>query len=118
MHTPLAQIYNIHYTQCRKPWNCIGLGNSMQGSDKKSIPEDSVHFDHCMELLTVWHSVRSDLEQKLMTLTGDETIQEEGRKGDYNKQVFQGHCSGEGQDNYHVLAGRPETWKRLAELYT
>jgi hypothetical protein len=118
MHTPLDQIYNIHYTQCRKPWNCIGLGSNMPGSDKKSIPEDSVHFDHCMELLTVWHSHRSDLERKLLALTGDETI-EEGRNSDYNKQVFQGHCSGEGQESYHVLSeqGRPETWKRLAELY-
>jgi hypothetical protein len=58
MHTPLTQIYNIHYTQCRKPWNCIGLGSNMEGSDKKSIPEDSVHFDHCMELLTV--GIRTD----------------------------------------------------------
>jgi hypothetical protein len=119
MHTPLEQIYNIHYTQCRKPWNCIGLGSNMEGSDKKSIPEDSVHFDHCMELLTVWHSHRSDLERKLLALTGDETL-EKGRSSDYNKPVFQGHCSGEGQESYHVLSeqGRPETWKRLGELYT
>ena len=119
MHTPLEQIYNIHYTQCRKPWNCIGLGSNMEGSDKKSIPEDSVHFDHCMELLTVWHSHRSDLERKLLALTGDESI-EKGRSSDYKKPVFQGHCSGEGPENYHVLSeqGRPETWKRLAELYT
>jgi hypothetical protein len=116
MHTPLDQIYNIHYTQCRKPWNCIGLGSLSEGGDKKSIPEDSVHLDHCMELLTVWHSHRTDLETKLLALTGDETI-EEGRKSDYKKQFFQGHCSGEGQENYHVLSGRPETFKRLVELY-
>jgi hypothetical protein len=24
--TPVEQIYNVHYTQCRKPWNCISVG--------------------------------------------------------------------------------------------
>ena len=24
--TSLDSIYNIHFTQCRKPWNCIGIG--------------------------------------------------------------------------------------------
>ncbi len=24
--TPVEQIYNVHFTQCRKPWNCISVG--------------------------------------------------------------------------------------------
>lgn len=24
--TNLTDIYNVHYTQCRKPWNCVGIG--------------------------------------------------------------------------------------------
>jgi lipopolysaccharide biosynthesis glycosyltransferase len=24
--TPVEQVYNVHYTQCRKPWNCISVG--------------------------------------------------------------------------------------------
>ena len=27
MQTNTSLIYNIHYTQCRKPWNCIGVGH-------------------------------------------------------------------------------------------
>jgi hypothetical protein len=25
--TNLDLIYNVHYTQCRKPWNCVGVGS-------------------------------------------------------------------------------------------
>jgi hypothetical protein len=27
MHTSLDKIHSIHFTQCHKPWNCIGEGN-------------------------------------------------------------------------------------------
>jgi hypothetical protein len=118
MHTELDKIYIIHFTQCRKPWNCIGLGSLEKPDDKMSIPEDSVHLDHCMELLTVWHGMRSDLEQKLAALTGDSTVVEVGQKGTFKKQVFQGHCTENGGSGYVPLSGKPETLKRLSEIYT
>lgn len=116
MHTETSKVYNIHYTQCRKPWNCVGIGSNDKNATKKSIPEDSVHLDHCMELLTIWHAHRQDLETKLLALTGDSLI-DKGRGSDYKKEVFQGHCSGEGAEHYQVLSGQPATWKRLSELY-
>jgi alpha-N-acetylglucosamine transferase len=117
MHTPMSQIYNIHFTQCRKPWNCIGIGDSEQGAGKESIPEDSVHLDHCMELQMIWHSFRADLEKKLEELTGDKTVRN-GQAGSYKKDVFHGHCNGNGGKQYVRLAGKPETLKRLPDLYS
>ena len=115
--TPMSNIYNIHYTQCRKPWNCIGLGSKDKGASKTSIPEDSVVKDHCMELLQIWHSFRTDLEQKLEQLTGDTSIREL-QSGSYKKEVFQGHCKEDGQAGYLPLATKAETLKRLPEIYT
>jgi hypothetical protein len=116
MVTPVEQIYNVHYNQCRKPWNCIGIGSHSEGADKFSIPEDQVHFDHCMELLRVWHDVRIDLEMKLYELTADETVLQ-GQSGSYKRDVFQGHCKGNGGNQYITLQGQPETFKRIPYLY-
>ncbi len=113
--TDLEKIYNIHYTQCRKPWNCIGEGDSTV-FEKSSIPEDSVKLDHCMELLTVWHNMRTSLETQLYELTGDEVIQE-GQVGTYKNQVFHGHCKANGQSHYLPLRMKPESRKRIKELY-
>lgn len=114
--TNVDQIYNIHYTQCRKPWNCIGEGDSTV-FEKSSIPEDSVHLDHCMELLTIWHNVRTSLETQLYALTGDETIRN-GQAGLYTHHVFQGHCKANGQSEYLPISATPESRKRINELYT
>ena len=116
MHTNVTKIFNIHFTQCRKPWNCIGIGDKEEGAGKESIPEDSVHLDHCMELISIWHSFRTDLENKLEKLTGDGTIRQ-GRIGDFKKNFFQGHCTGNGGKEYIQLSGKPETMKRIPELY-
>jgi hypothetical protein len=116
MHTEVSKIYNIHYNQCRKPWNCIGEGSHSGKFGKQSIPEDQVHLDHCMELLTIWHNIRTDLETKLLELTGDKTI-EEGRVGDYKKEIFQGHCKGNGGENYLTLTGTTGTFQSISDLY-
>ena len=116
MVTPVQDIYNIHYNQCRKPWNCIGVGSHSASADKFSIPEDQVHFHHCMELLTVWHNVRTDLETKLFAQTKDEMLLL-GQAGDYKKDIFQGHCKGNGGKEYIPMKGRPETFRRIPELY-
>lgn len=116
MHTALDKIFNIHYTQCRKPWNCIGMGSTEEGADKFAIPEDSVHLDHCMQLLTVWHDYRTDLEKKLLALTGDDEVLS-GQIGSYKRDVFQGHCKGNGGSQYIPLSIQPVMRKRLPELY-
>lgn len=120
MVTPVEEIYNIHYTQCRKPWNCIGIGTSdVQGkaggkTDKLAIPENSVNLTHCMELQTIWHSYRTDLERQLHKLTADDSIL---ATGDYKTDVFQGHCTADGGSNYVPIQGKPESLLRLSELY-
>lgn len=113
--TPLDQIYSIHFTQCRKPWNCIGEGdknpsNAVGRGDKNAIPENSVILEHCLELQQTWHTYRRELEEQLFALTGDETIKE-GSAGEYKKNVFQGHCSEYGGGAYLPISGTDETRK-------
>jgi hypothetical protein len=116
MNTSTNDIFNVHFTRCRKPWNCIGEGSRLKKHGKESIPEDEVLLGHCMELITLWHNVRTDLENKMIELTGDTSVQE-GRAGNYKRDIFQGHCTENGGAGYVTLAGKRETYQRLPELY-
>lgn len=80
------------------------------------INTDTVNLDHCMELVRAWHSLRSDFEDSLYQLTGDESIKA-GKVGDYRPDVFQGHCSGDGNKDYIVIQGSRESMARVTELY-
>jgi hypothetical protein len=147
MHTELDSIYNTHFTQCRKPWNCIGEGTSLlprakrlkprtkTAAEKLLIPEDSAHLEHCMQLQTIWHGHRRDLESKLKawlmiqegrtgganqseTTPATTTAVDAGLEGDYKKEIFQGHCKGNGPDHYLLFSsGIADLIKHLPELY-
>ena len=134
--TNVSSIYNIHYTQCKKPWNCIGTGDSTLGAvsrqkvpkhvRNKLIPEGLVHLHHCLELMQVWHSIRTDLEVQLhhewigrhhdTNQTNGTHELAQGQRGTYKTNVFQGHCASNG--DYLTLAnGHAPTLKLIAELY-
>jgi hypothetical protein len=113
MTTDLSLIHSIHYTWCRKPWNCIGEGRDTERG-KLSFIEPSVRKEHCLELLSAWHRYRTDLETKLYELTADETILQ-GQTGTYKREFFGGHCTK--NNGYLQLAGRHETLQRIPELY-
>jgi hypothetical protein len=115
MITNISDIYSVHYNMCRKPWNCIGEGTRANKAES-SIPEDQVNLEHCMELLTMWHTVRTDLETRLFKLVGNATI-ENARNGDYRKEVFQGHCTGYGGENYLALVASEEMVRGIGDLY-
>lgn len=122
--TPMDQIYNIHYTQCRKPWLCIDKGNEniprivrqRTRMDKLLLPVHSINVPHCLELAQIWHDHRSDLETKLTKLTGDTTI-DWGRNGTHSTDVFHGHCSELGPQGYLAIRAKPQSLLQLKELY-
>ena len=75
-----------------------------------------VNLEHCYTLNRHWHELRQDFERKLYSLTGDETVLE-GAQYDHKKDIFLGHCSEDGNDGYHMISGKDETFKRVSELY-
>jgi hypothetical protein len=119
MVTPLEQIYSIHYTQCRKPWNCIGEPK-LDKSQKMNIPTDSVHLDHCLELQTIWHSMRYDLEVKLEELskkagTSANVKPRALAEQTYKHTVFRGHCTDNGGDYYIPID--PALYPHIVDMY-
>mmetsp|Transcript_2095 Transcript_2095/g.3121 ORF Transcript_2095/g.3121 Transcript_2095/m.3121 type:complete len:112 (-) Transcript_2095:101-436(-) len=110
----------MHYTMCRKPWLCqatgVPGGKKEGGGRGSALNTNVVNVDHCLEMAKEWHSIRSDLESALFELTKDEQIQE-GSQGDYHREVFQGHCGGDGDEHYLQLSASEATLERLHELY-
>jgi lipopolysaccharide biosynthesis glycosyltransferase len=121
MTTEMDQIYSVHYTMCRKPWQCMAKGapggHDPGGSRGSAIDIDTVHLDHCLELVRQWHSLRTDFENQLYDLTQDESIKRLGAPGTYMADIFQGHCEGDGNEHYITLSGLEETFGRIHELY-
>jgi len=120
MTTEMDKIYSVHYTMCRKPWQCqaTGLpgGKKPGGERATAINIDTVNLDHCLGLVNRWHDLRKDFEDQLYALTKDESIKN-GTAGSYRSDVFNGHCKGDGNDHYLLLSASDETFRRVHELY-
>ena len=128
-NTPVDQIYNVHYTLCRKPWTCIGASDEglnkkprqKTALEKQLIPQGLVYLDHCLELNQIWHDHRSDLEAKLQALVNNaekHAAIDGGRNGTYMAGTFQGHCSEFGFDGYlQIASGNSEVLKFVKDLY-
>ena len=105
----MTKIKNIHYTNCRKPWNCAGeILNDKQKKTELGIDIRTTNVTTCHVIMNKWHSIRSDLED-LVVLNSDENneqiikMYERWRSGDYKTGVFQNHCKNHGQDGYNPI---------------
>ena len=87
------------------------------GAKGKAIDTNAGNYDKCMEIVTKWHDYRTDFEKKLYALTKDERILQAPAKNDYKKEIFQGHCAGEGGENYSQIDASPETLAKVPLLY-
>lgn len=99
------------------------FGKYLQGR-LSTVPSDGrlimrlavLRIDHCIELVKQWHDLRLDLENSIYAITQDKTIYR-GIAGSHKKEVFRGHCHGEGGANYTQIQGLPKTFERMFELY-
>lgn len=120
MKTKLDEVYSVHYTTCRKPWQCQATGaprgNKVGGGRGSAINTDMANLDHCLDLVREWHSMRSDLENMLFGSNKEvpETLYK-GTHGSYKRDVFQGHCENDGDDFYIPLGGNATTTNELVE---
>jgi hypothetical protein len=107
-------IYNSHYTACKKPWSCTTKGESETKPSDPLIDTANTNLKHCMKLHEKWHQLRADLESQWYTLTTDESILE-GSLGDYRRDLFHGHCKNE--SDYLLMSGSSESVERFNRLY-
>jgi hypothetical protein len=139
--TDLALVQSVHYTNCRKPWNCIGV-TWAKGQEKNAmgIDERNSNYTQCLKVVRLWHEYRTDLEDRVLALLSDEgtnssrTTEEGGgssssakqqqqqqlqrrmRSGTYKPETFMGHCQANGQPGYIPMADS-QTAKLFSRIY-
>ena len=69
-----------------------------------------------MELVTKWHDIRADFEDKFYEIAKDDKISV-GRAGTHKVDYFHGHCNGEGGKNYRIIQASHESFQKVANLY-
>ena len=79
--TDFNKVKSVHFTICRKPWIC---------------PSGSLEEPLCRKFLTSWYRIRKDFDEKNGVKTNIEGV-------DFHNDVFQGICSGQGEQNYKKL---------------
>mmetsp|Transcript_8915 Transcript_8915/g.14855 ORF Transcript_8915/g.14855 Transcript_8915/m.14855 type:complete len:546 (+) Transcript_8915:126-1763(+) len=113
--TDLSEIRSVHYTECRKPWNCVGTGVA-GGAKGASIDTSAGNFEKCMEVVSKWHELRADFELKLYSLSFDDRLLQAASQA-YKKNVFRGHCGGEGGKNYTQIDASEKTFAMVPRMY-
>jgi hypothetical protein len=94
--TPIEKVKTVHFTACRKPWECT-LPHPRR---TRNNPEDQYRVDNltnvttCGLLFEKWFALRHDFEMQLEKAAG---FVPPIRDGPYEPSSFLGYCKGQGK---------------------
>ena len=96
-NTPIEFVKTVHYTACKKPWECK-LAHPRNPRDKKQKYrlQNLVNVTMCMDLVREWFALRKDFEDELRIASGGKA-ELSFREGAFQSQYFLGYCSAEGK---------------------
>jgi hypothetical protein len=104
-NTPIEFVKTVHYTACKKPWECkMAYPRNPRDKRQKYRLENLVNVTMCMDLVREWFELRKEFEDELLTSSGGKAKLAE-RNGAFESQYFLGYCSGEG--NYVPMKPPP-----------
>lgn len=91
--TPIDLVKTVHYTACKKPWECA-LPHPRVPKDKSQVYRLShlTNITTCGLLFRKWFELRNDLEQQLQKFD----VEPAKHDGPFNPEYFMGYCSGVG----------------------
>jgi hypothetical protein len=108
--TPIDLVKSVHYTACKKPWECQ-IPHPRVPRDKNQVYRLShlTNITTCGNLFAKWFELRQDLEQQLSTFGVDPVSHE----GNFNANYFLGYCSRSG--GYIPMNAPPDgfDWKQI-----
>ena len=105
---PLEETKTVHYTACKKPWECV--------DPKPRIPKNKAHVYRlrqltnrttCHALFAKWFELREDFENQLIKASEGQ-IQPRAHDGAFMPHAFLGYCRGRG--SYIPMIPPPATF--------
>ena len=96
-NTPIEFVKTVHYTACKKPWECkIAHPRNPRDQKQKYRLQNLVNVTMCMDLVREWFELRKDFEDELQSASGGKA-ELSFREGAFESQYFLGYCSGDGR---------------------
>jgi alpha-N-acetylglucosamine transferase len=91
---PIDQVKSVHYTACKKPWECtLPYPRKPKQKNKELKLKELTNITTCGLLFQKWFDLRQDFENKLQEFGN---VLPSPRTGRYEKQYFGGYCQGQG----------------------
>jgi len=111
---PVEQTKTVHYTACKKPWECLSPEPRVP-RDKRQVYRLS-HLTNkttCHAIFAKWFELRQDFEIQLAKASKGK-IQPPAHDGSYIPEAFLGYCQGRGQ---YIPMLPPTAEFEIKELY-
>jgi hypothetical protein len=112
-NTPIELVKTVHYTACKKPWECK-IAHPRVPRDKRQQYrlQNLVNVTMCMDLVTEWFALRKEFEDALENASKGKA-QLSSRDGAFERQYFLGYCSRDGG----YVAMKPPPYDVVKKLY-
>ena len=92
--TPVELTKTVHYTACKKPWECHVPHPRKAHDEKQQYRLDNLtNITTCGNLFSKWFDLRLDFEAQLEAASG---VKPSERKGSFHTDFFRGYCLGPG----------------------
>ena len=96
-NTPIDAVKSVHYTACKKPWECqIAHPRVPRDKSQSYRLENLVNVSYCMNLVREWFKLRKEFELAL-EIASDAKVKPALSTGSYEEQYFLGYCRGSGK---------------------
>lgn len=102
---PVSETRTVHYTACKKPWECR-LPHPRVPRDKSQVErlQNLTNMTTCRLLFREYFGYRKDIEDKIQAQTDGNVA---ARDGKFDPEAFLGYCASEGRYNAMSL---PDTF--------
>jgi hypothetical protein len=93
--TPIEKVKTVHYTACKKPWECrLPHPRKTRNTADQYRVDNLTNMTTCGKLFEKWFALRHDFETQLEKTAG---VVPPNRVGSYEPNSFLGYCKGRGQ---------------------
>jgi len=104
--TPIELVKTVHYTACKKPWECLIPRPRIANDERQQYRLNHLtNITTCGMLFSKWFQLRKDLENQLEKKAG---VEPSKRDGVFYPDYFLGYCQSTGR--YIAMNPPPESF--------
>ncbi|KAL3757827.1 hypothetical protein ACHAWU_006135 [Discostella pseudostelligera] len=96
-NTPIELVRTVHYTACKKPWECTMAHPRIPRDKRQSYRlENLVNVTYCGHLVREWFELRREFEMAMERASDGQVKRPSLSTGGYEEEYFLGYCQGKG----------------------